>query len=288
MSRMNRRRFTWMATGGVASAALVACNGEAVTDNLTPTRIADVAGAPPTLAPQATPPDTTDEDGSGEEAAAGGGTEAITVTGLDALAYDPSAFEAAPGQAILFVNGGSLQHDFNVDELDMHTELLAGGEEEEVAVPEGAQVGAEFPYYCSVTGHREGGMEGTMTIVEAGAGGGEEATPVEEEEATPAEEEAAAGNGAGEPITVEGLDSLAFDPSSFEATPGQTIQFVNVGVLPHDFNIDELDMHTEQLQGGGEAEVVVPDDAEVGAEYVYYCSVTGHREGGMEGTMTIV
>src|SRR5680860_1911468 len=33
MSRMNRRRFTWMATGGVASAALVACGGDAVEDD---------------------------------------------------------------------------------------------------------------------------------------------------------------------------------------------------------------------------------------------------------------
>lgn len=292
MSRMNRRRFTWMATGGVASAALVACNGEAVTDNLTPTRIADVEGAPPTLAPQATPFDSEGAAGEAtpvEEAAAGGdGTEPITLEAMDPYDWSMYEFEASPGQEITVVNVGQLQHNFNVDDWDIATEDLANGEEETVTVPDDAEVGADAVFYCSIPGHREGGMEGTITVVEAGAGGGEEATPVEEEEATPAEEEAAAGNGAGEPITVEGLDSLAFDPSSFEATPGQTIQFVNVGVLPHDFNIDELDMHTEQLQGGGEAEVVVPDDAEVGAEYVYYCSVTGHREGGMEGTMTIV
>jgi plastocyanin len=278
---MNRRRFTLMATGGLASSALVGCSGEAVEDDLTPTRIADVEGAPPTLAPNATPFDSgggSESDGSGDQQASGGG--AITVTGLDELAYDPSSFEASPGQAIHFVNGGALQHDFNLDELDMHTALLDGGGEEELTVPDDAEVGAEFTYYCSVPGHREGGMEGTMTVVEAGAGGSAD------EQATPEEE--AATTGSGEAITVTGLDELAFDPSSFEASPGQTIHFVNGGALQHDFNIDELDMHTALLDGGGEEELTVPDDAEVGTEYTYYCSVPGHREGGMEGTMTVV
>ncbi|HEV2127922.1 MAG TPA: hypothetical protein VGR22_04815, partial [Thermomicrobiales bacterium] len=66
MIRMNRRRFTWVATSGIASAALVGC-GEAVDEDLTPTRIPDVAGAPPTLAPQVEPfesEEVAEEDGA--------------------------------------------------------------------------------------------------------------------------------------------------------------------------------------------------------------------------------
>ena len=153
MSRINRRRFTWVATSGFASAALVACSGDAVKDDITPTRIADVDGAPPTLAPNATPfsssGDEAAADEGGGEAAAGGGGEPITVTGLDALAFDPESFEATPGQEIHFVNGGALQHDFVIDELDMATELLNGGDEQTITVPEDADYTVQFRYATS-------------------------------------------------------------------------------------------------------------------------------------------
>jgi len=283
MSRMNRRRFTWMATGGVASAALVACGGDAVEDDLTPTRIPDVEGAPPTLAPNATPFDS-EGAGGGEKATPvaedGGGGEAVTVTAHDDFSWDPAEFEAAPGQDIHVVNGGALQHDFYIDELGIETELLNGGEEVTVTIPEDAEVGAEYVYYCAVPGHREQGMEGTLTIVEASAGGGEAAADEGDE--------AAAGGGGGEAITVTAHDDFSWDPAEFEAAPGQEIHVVNGGVLQHDFYIDELGIETEMLNGGDEVTVTIPEDAEVGAEYIYYCSVPGHREQGMEGTLTIV
>ncbi len=87
-------------------------------------------------------------------------------------------------------------------------------------------------------------------------------------------------------IEVHTLDSLKFDPSEFTASPGQEIHVVNEGVLEHDFIIDELDMATDVLQGGGDQTIAVPDDAEPG-EYTFYCSVPGHRAAGMEGTMTV-
>lgn len=161
MSRINRRRFTWVATSGFASAALVACSGDAVKDDITPTRIADVDGAPPTLAPNATPFSSSGDEGGGESAAPASGP--ITVTGLDSLTFDPSSFTAAPGQTIHFVNGGALQHDFIVDELGITMEPINGGEEVDLTVPEDAEPG-EYTYYCSVPGHREAGMEGTMTV----------------------------------------------------------------------------------------------------------------------------
>lgn len=188
MSRMNRRQFTWIATGGLASATMVACSGEAVTDDLTPTQIPDALGAPPTLAPQATPFESPEEEaatpvsegspaadaeatpveeaGPDDESAAPSGVgETITVTGLDTLDWDPNQFEAAPGQEILVVNGGFLQHDFVVEEWGLATALLNGGEEETVTVPDDAEVGAEVEFICSVPGHAEGGMVGTITVV---------------------------------------------------------------------------------------------------------------------------
>ena len=132
-------------------------------------------------------------------------------------------------------------------------------------------------------------MEGTLTVAE---GGGGEAAAGTAEESTPAEEEAAAagggeGGGAAEPITVTAMDALSFDPSEFEAAPGQEVHVVNGGALQHDFIIDELDMATDLLNGGDEQTITVPDDAEVGQSYTYYCSVPGHEAGGMKGTLTV-
>jgi plastocyanin len=269
---MNRRRFTWVATSGFASAALVACSGDAVKDNITPTRIADVEGAPPTLAPNATPFSSEAQGGGGAQAAAPSGGP-ITVTGLDALKFDPSSFQATPGQTIVFKNGGQLQHDFIVDELNITMEPINGGEEKELKVPDDAKPG-DYTYYCSVPGHREAGMEGKLTVVEAGAASGNQ--------------EAAAGGGGGGPIEVHTLDALKFDPSEISAAPGQEIHVVNEGMLQHDFILDELNMATDLLNNGEDQTVTVPADAEVGQSYTYYCSVPGHREAGMEGKLTIV
>lgn len=193
MRRINRRQFTWMATGGVASAALVGCGtSDAVDADLSPTMIPDVAGAPPTLAPQATPFESPQEEepaeatpaegeeatpaeeaapeqeqaeeGGGEEAASGGGGEAITVEGLDTLRFEPDAIEASPGQAILFVNVGVLQHNLVVEELGIDMPFLNGGEEQEVTVPDGAAPG-EYEFICSYPGHEPAGMVGVLTVV---------------------------------------------------------------------------------------------------------------------------
>lgn len=190
MKRMNRRQFAWMATGGVASATLVACSGDAVTDDLDPTMIPDVEGAPPTLAPQATPFESpeeatpaaeatpvegatpvgeeapAEEEGAAqEEGAAGGGGEAITLEAIDPYEWSMSELEAAPGQEITVINTGFLPHNFTVDEWGIATANLSTDEEETVTVPEDAEVGANVEFYCSEPGHREGGMVGTITIV---------------------------------------------------------------------------------------------------------------------------
>jgi len=54
--------------------------------------------------------------------------------------------------------------------------------------------------------------------------------------------------------------------------------------LPHDFYIDELGIETELVDPGASTTVTI--NAEPGT-YMYYCSVTGHRQGGMEGTLTV-
>jgi plastocyanin len=79
--------------------------------------------------------------------------------------------------------------------------------------------------------------------------------------------------------------SFEFDPDEITVTAGEdiTIALTAQDIL-HDFTIDELDAHVsadkgETAEGGLRAE-------EPG-RYTYYCSVAGHREAGMEGTLIV-
>lgn len=291
MNRMNRRRFVALSSAGLASAVLVACGNETPSaEELNPTQIPDVAGAPPTLAPMASPPSTSNtgaatggqEPASGGEQAGGGG-ETANVSAID-LAFEPKDFSVAPGGKIVLKNDGALQHDMAVDEWGgIIIDLLNGGESGEFTVPSDAKVGDSFTFYCSVPGHREAGMEGTVTIAEAGAGGGEATA----EEAT-AEEGAAAAGGAIAEVDVTASEMM-FDPKEFDVSPGTKIKLTNGGMLEHDMAVDAWGgVIIGPLQGGDSGEFTVPDDAKPGDTIDFYCSIPGHKESGMVGKMTVV
>jgi len=79
---------------------------------------------------------------------------------------------------------------------------------------------------------------------------------------------------------------IAFEPKelSIPADTDVEITVTNAGVLQHDFIIEDTDFGTELLDGGSEATITVNLAA---GEYTYFCSVPGHREAGMEGTLTV-
>ena len=86
-------------------------------------------------------------------------------------------------------------------------------------------------------------------------------------------------------VSVEASD-LAFDPQQLSAAAGEIeVELDNVGAVEHDFVIEEA----------GDTEVVVagPGETATGTielepgTYTFYCSVPGHREAGMEGTLEV-
>ena len=90
-------------------------------------------------------------------------------------------------------------------------------------------------------------------------------------------------------LTVEGNEFM-FSPNSFTVKRGSTVEltFKNIGRVPHDFVVDELGIKTKTI-GGGKTDMVsftVPDSPGV-ITYTSYCSVPGHKESGMVGTITI-
>ena len=87
------------------------------------------------------------------------------------------------------------------------------------------------------------------------------------------------------PVDVIG-SSLAFDPPQLQAEIGEDIAVTLTSQdVEHDFTIDELDAHV--AADAGEAATGGFDTGDEAGEYTYYCSVPGHREAGMEGTLVV-
>ena len=125
--------------------------------------------APP-LYPTAPPPTPTPApEGEGDAAASpqaegGNGEAAVTVEAQDPYSWSTSEITVKPGDTIAVVGSGGLEHDFTVDELGIAEPLPAGSSDTVmITIPEDAEPG-EYVFYCSVPGHRESGMEGTLTI----------------------------------------------------------------------------------------------------------------------------
>lgn len=79
--------------------------------------------------------------------------------------------------------------------------------------------------------------------------------------------------------------SFEFEPDEITVTAGEDVAIVLTSEdLLHDFAIDELDAHVaadadETNEGGLRAD-------EPG-RYTFYCTVAGHRDAGMEGTLIV-
>lgn len=121
----------------------------------------------------------------------------------------------------------------------------------------------------------------------------EQETETEAEEAgeSPREldEQGAAEAGAAGDLTLSAPEdgTLAFDTDALDAEAGEvTIGFDNPASIEHDVAIegDGEEIAKSDLVSEGTTEVSA--DLEPG-EYTFYCSVPGHREGGMEGTLAV-
>jgi nitrite reductase (NO-forming) len=87
-------------------------------------------------------------------------------------------------------------------------------------------------------------------------------------------------------VTVTGTE-YAFAPATITAKVGQpvTVMFKNNGTYPHNFTIAELGVHSETIQPGQQTTVTFTP-TKVGS-YTYECTVPGHADRGMKGTVTV-
>ncbi len=107
------------------------------------------------------------------------------------------------------------------------------------------------------------------------------------EDTTEADTGGDAGGGGAVAVSAAADGSFAFDETELTASAGpNTFEFDNPASLGHDFCIesDGSEVACSDVVSGDST--TVDADLEAG-EYTYYCSVPGHREGGMEGTLTV-
>jgi nitrite reductase (NO-forming) len=104
-------------------------------------------------------PAVIESDGGGEGAGDGPVELEATITG-----FSPGSFEVREGEVQLtVVNLDAFEHDFTIDELGVHL-VMAANETVEGVFEAGP---GTYTFYCSVPGHREAGMEGTLTVLPA-------------------------------------------------------------------------------------------------------------------------
>jgi plastocyanin len=114
-------------------------------------------------------------------------------------------------------------------------------------------------------------------------------------------ESPAKGEGGGEPapsapspaggqslkLTADPNNGLSFNTDQLSAKPGQVqLTMTNPASLPHNISLEGkgVDEEGKTVQDGGTSQVEA--DLKPGT-YTYYCSIPGHRESGMEGTLTV-
>ena len=99
----------------------------------------------------------------GESRTAAEGAREIEVTG-SSFAFDPDEIEVAVGEEVAIVlTSTDILHDFTIDELDAH--VAADGGETATGGLRADEPG-RYTFSCTVAGHREAGMEGTLVVEE--------------------------------------------------------------------------------------------------------------------------
>jgi uncharacterized cupredoxin-like copper-binding protein len=84
-------------------------------------------------------------------------------------------------------------------------------------------------------------------------------------------------------FTVDAKE-FVFDPATLSVPADEevTVEIVNGGTVEHDFTIDEASVKIATPA----TETVSGSFTVAAGTYTFYCSVPGHREAGMEGTLT--
>ena len=108
-----------------------------------------------------TPTTTGMGHGHDENSPVAAGAHRVEVTAND-FAFDPRQIRVAVGEDIAVVlTSEDLEHDFTIVELDAH---VSAGKGDTAEGGFRADEPGTYTYYCTVEGHRDEGMEGTLVV----------------------------------------------------------------------------------------------------------------------------
>jgi len=119
------------------------------------------------------------------------------------------------------------------------------------------------------------------TSVLAGCGGSDES------ESTTTGETTSTGEGTTLQLAADPNGALKYDKTSLEAPTGTvTIVLTNDSSVQHDVAIEGngVDVTSDLVDNGGTADASATLDP---GTYTFYCTVPGHEEAGMKGTLTV-
>jgi plastocyanin len=162
--------------------------------------------------------------------------------------------------------------------------VLHAKDEDKEKAAKYAEANAEIEKETSSGPYEEGAAKGE--------GAGSEETEASGEEAKqPGTEQGGseAGGGPGGTLKLAANETeLKFDKTELTSKPGKvTIDFDNPSSIPHNV---EIETEGGEVLGGTETiasqEVTAAVELEPGT-YTFFCSVPGHREAGMEGTLVV-
>lgn len=167
---MTRRRPLFLALSCVALVALAlglsACGGDdddsGAAATTTAAQTSGATTAPATPAPTESTPSTTSTTGTTTSAAGGATTLALQADPTGQLKYVETKLTAKPGKiTIKLTNASAVPHDVAIDGAPGASEVVQDGGTSELTVtlPAGT-----YQYYCTVPGHRQAGMVGTLTV----------------------------------------------------------------------------------------------------------------------------
>jgi len=265
-------------------AFLGACGNKDEGPEPTVTRIPNAANAPIAGSPAA---------------AAGAASPSTAPTGLQTgpievdmadIKFEPAeiTIPANTDVTINLANKGAATHNFNIDELNIHSGDYEAGKTGSVTI--NAAPG-DYQYYCAIPGHKEAGMVGTVHVVEGGAAPPASPPAAASPAASPAAS-AAATPVAGTPAVQAGPAEVAlldvhFEPKelTIAADTPVTINLVNKGKTDHTFDVDALNVHSGPIKPGETRAIAINAPA---GEYEYYCAIPGHKQAGMVGTLKVV
>lgn len=124
-----------------------------------------------------------------------------------------------------------------------------------------------------------------LTLAVAACGGDDDDTTGEAAaEDTTTHEEAMEGTHL--TLTADPDGALSFDTTELTAAAGEvTIELVNDSGIPHNVEVEGNGVEeVSETISEGSTELTLTLEP---GEYEFYCAIPGHKEGGMEGTLTV-